>query len=263
MNARQREIVEIVRGRGFASIAELSARHDVSTQTVRRDLALLCEACGLTRFHGGVGLATSTRNADYEARRDAAADAKAQIGAAVAAMIPNHASVFLNIGTTTEAIARALIAREGLRIITNNLNIAQIFRAAGETDVSLAGGRVRADGGVVGEAAVESLARFRLDFGVIGVSGVDADGTLLDFDESEVRAAQTIIGNARRVILAADATKFGRRAMVKIADASAIDTLVTDSPPPEATLAAFEEADVDVVWPGRDALAAIDNPSAA
>ena len=104
-----------------------------------------------------------------------------------------------------------------------------------EIEVVIAGGVVRrSDGGIVGEAAVDFIRQFQVDFAVIGASAIDADGSLLDYDYREVRVAQAIISNARHVILAADATKFERSAPVRIGHLSQIDTFVTDRCPLES-----------------------------
>ena len=96
-----------------------------------------------------------------------------------------------------------------MRFITNNLNVALLLATNPEFSVVIAGGTVRnRDGGVVGQSANDMIAQFRVDFAVIGISGIDEDGTLLDYDYDEVRAAQTIVRNARQVFLVADHTKF-------------------------------------------------------
>jgi DeoR family glycerol-3-phosphate regulon repressor len=95
----------------------------------------------------------------------------------------------------------------------------------------LAGGNVRRDGGVVGQASIDFITQFKVDFALVGISGIDEDGSLLDFDYQEVRVSQAIIANARQVILAADSSKFGRNAMVRLGPISLIDCLVTDQPP--------------------------------
>jgi DeoR family transcriptional regulator, glycerol-3-phosphate regulon repressor len=100
-------------------------------------------------------------------------------------------------------------------------------------EVIVAGGLVRhRDGGLIGEATIDFIQQFRVDFGIIGISGIDLDGTLLDFDYREVRAARAIIDNSRKVFLAADHTKFGRNAMVRLGNIAEIDTLFTDQRPP-------------------------------
>ena len=104
---------------------------------------------------------------------------------AVAAQIPDHASLFINSGTTTEAIARELQNHRGLKIITNNLHVAAQLSAKADFEVLVAGGTVRSDGGIVGQAAVDFIQQFKVDYAIVGISGIDEDGSLLDFDYQE------------------------------------------------------------------------------
>ncbi|MGV8384327.1 DeoR family transcriptional regulator, partial [Pseudomonas aeruginosa] len=90
------------------------------------------------------------------------------------------------------------------------------------------------DGGIVGQAAVDFIQQFRVDFALVGISGIDEDGSLLDFDYQEVRVSQAIIDNARQVFLAADSSKFGRNAVVRLGPISLVNRVISDSPPPAA-----------------------------
>lgn len=159
---------------------------------------------------------------------------KERIAREVAANIPDGSSLFIDIGTTTEAIARALLDHRELRVVTNNLNVASILTAKDDFTVIIAGGEIRnRDGGIVGEATRDFIGQFRMDYGVIGISGIDNDGSLLDFDYHEVKIAQAIIAHSRQVFLAADHTKFGRNAMVNLGNLNRIHALFTDQEPPE------------------------------
>ena len=147
--------------------------------------------------------------------------------------IPSHCSVFINIGTTTEAVARELVRHDDLSIITNNLNVAIGLAASTAFRIVVAGGTMRnRDGAVLGQLTCDTLSQFRVDVAVIGISGIDADGALLDYDYEEVRATQTILAHARRTFLVADHTKFARRPMVEVGRLEQIDTFFTDRPPP-------------------------------
>lgn len=245
-NPRQIKLLDVVRAHGSASVEQLADKLDVTLQTVRRDVQRLSEAGLLTRFHGGVRMPSSTiENIAHRQRESLNAEGKARIARAVARRIPNDCSLILNIGTTTEAIAKALLSHKGLRVITNNLNVAAILCGNTDCEVIVAGGVVRArDRGIVGEAAVDFMRQFRVDIAVIGISGIEPDGSLRDFDYREVKVAQTIIEHAREVWLAADSSKFNRPAMVELARLSQIDRLFTDTPPPEPFPALLEEADV-------------------
>jgi DeoR family transcriptional regulator, glycerol-3-phosphate regulon repressor len=245
-NPRQIKLLDVVRAHGSASVEQLADKLNVTLQTVRRDVQRLSEAGLLTRFHGGVRVPTSTiENIAHRQRESLNAEGKARIAEAVARRIPNDCSLILNIGTTTEAVAKALLNHKGLRVITNNLNVAAILCGNTDCEVIVAGGVVRArDRGIVGEAAVDFMRQFRVDIAVIGISGIEPDGSLRDFDYREVKVAQTIIEHAREVWLAADSSKFNRPAMVELARLSQIDRLFTDMPPPEPFPALLEEADV-------------------
>ncbi|RMD61993.1 MAG: DeoR/GlpR transcriptional regulator [Alphaproteobacteria bacterium] len=254
---RQEQILDLVRRRGFVSIDELAQRFGVTTQTIRRDINELCRRALLRRYHGGAGLPSSVENLAYTTRQVLCLEEKRRIARMVSAHIPDHASLFINIGTTTEEIARTLTDHEGLRIITNNLNVASILSSNPGFEVIVAGGVVRSrDRGIVGAATIDLVRQFKVDFGIIGISGIDEDGTLLDFDYQEVRVAQAIIANSRQVFLAADHTKFGRSAMVRLGHISQINALFTDRPPPPAFRDMLNAAEIEVHTADRDAAAA-------
>lgn len=234
-------------------VDELAARFEVSVQTIRKDLNDLCDGRLLSRVHGGAVVTFGTENVGYEARRLTAAAEKAAIARAVAELVPDGASLTINIGTTTEAVAIALSRHRSLMVVTNNINVATTLRPCPEIEVVIAGGTVRrSDGGIIGEAAVDFIRQFRVDFAVIGVSAIDADGALLDYDYREVRVAQAIIANARHTILVADATKFERTAPVRIGNVGDIDTLVTDHCPSEDFRRVCETAQVRLVEVSAD-----------
>ena len=251
-NPRQLRLLDMVRQHQSASVEQLAETLGVTLQTVRRDLQRLAEQGLVSRFHGGVRVpSSSVENLEYTQRETLHAQGKARIAQAVARQVPNDCSLILNIGTTTEAIARALLQHRGLRVITNNLNVAAILCANPDCEVIVAGGVVRnRDRAIVGEAAVDFIRQFRVDIALIGVSGIEADGTLRDYDYREVKVAQTIIGHAREVWLAADHSKFHRPAMVQLAQLAQIDRLFTDAPVPEPFAALLQEADVQCTIAG-------------
>lgn len=234
-NERHQEILNLLNQQGFASTEALVDKFKVSPQTIRRDLNELAEQNQIIRHHGGAALPnSSTSNTAYVARKVMLLDEKERIAAAVAARIPDGASLFIDIGTTTEAIARALLDHRDLRIVTNNLNVATILIENDSFRVIIAGGEIRnRDGGVMGEATRDFIGQFRMDYGIIGISGIDMKGTLLDFDYHEVRVAQSIIEHSREVFLATDHSKFGRNAMVNLGNIGQVDVLFTDQQPPE------------------------------
>src|SRR5690606_18351929 len=135
------------------------------------------EAGLLARFHGGVRLPDSTiENIAHHQRENLHAEGKRYIAEAVARAVPNDCSLLINIGTTTEAIAKALMQHRGLRVITNNINVAAILSRNQHSEVIVAGGVVRPrDQGIVGEATVDFIHQFKVDIALIGISGIEAD----------------------------------------------------------------------------------------
>jgi DeoR family glycerol-3-phosphate regulon repressor len=243
---RQLELVDEVRRQRSVSVDTLAERFGVTLQTVRRDIRLLAEAGLLTRFHGGVRVPSSTtENIAYQQREQLNDKAKRCIARAVARAIPNGCSLILNIGTTTEAVARELLAHRGLRVITNNLNVAAILSDNPHCEVIVAGGVVRSrDRGIVGEVTVDFIKQFKVDIGLIGISAIEADSTLRDFDYREVKVARAIIEHSREIWLAADRSKFHRAAMVELARLDQVDMLFTDEPPPAPFPTLLAEAGV-------------------
>ena len=233
LNKRQNELVELVHEKGFITIDELVKHFNVTPQTIRRDLNLLANSGLIIRHHGGAESSSTTENTSYQSRKILNLEAKESIANELVKMIPNGASLFINIGTTTETIARALLNHTGLNIVTNNIHVATILSAKEDFTVIIAAGEVRhRDGGIIGEATCDFMNQFQMDFGIIGISGISDDGSLLDFDLREVRVAQAIIDNSTNVLLAADHSKFGRNAMIKQGNISQINHLFTDQTPP-------------------------------
>lgn len=249
---RQQAILELARQHNRVTVDALAAHFAVSVQTIRKDLNQLCDQRLLTRIHGGATLPSGVENLEYEARRRIAADAKEAIGRAAAALIPTDASLFINIGTTTEAVSQALLDHSGLLVVTNNINVANRMRVYPRFEVVIAGGVVRpSDGGIVGEAAAGFFSQFKVDYAIVGASALDEQGALLDYDYREVKVAQAIIANARHVILVADQSKFGRSAPVRIARIDQVGTFVTDRCPSPAFRALCKDAGVALIETGQ------------
>ncbi len=245
--ARHARIVEVARESGSVSVEALATALRVTPQTIRKDLTLLERRSLITRVHGAATPASGTDNLPYAERRGMAAAVKSAIGAAAAGLVPDGASLFINIGTTTEAIARHLVDRRKLMVVTNNLNVVDILADRPGIEVIAAGGRVRpGDRAVVGAIAMDFIRGFKVDIALIGASAIDANGDFLDFDVDEVRVSQTIIQNARQVILAIDSSKLHRPAPVRIGSLRDIDWLVIDHAP-DALRSACAAANVRVV----------------
>jgi len=235
IDSRQDAILGLLRAQDHVMVDDLAAHFRVSIQTIRSDLRDLSNAGLLERTRGGARRVISASNRDYGERRKLNSDRKEGIGALAASLIPNNCSVTLNIGTTTEQVARALGDHKNLVVLSNNINIINTFMGTKAKELILVGGAIRqSDGAIVGEDAVEFIARFKVDFAIIGASALDVDGSVLDYDAREVSVARAILRNARTRILVCDTTKFERTAPVRICDVSELDYVITDTVPPKA-----------------------------
>jgi len=251
LNKRQQEILRLVRQQGFASIEFLVQHFQKTPQTLRRDLNTLAREGLITRYHGGAGLPSSVRNVAYQERKIICLEEKQRIASLLVRHIPNDASLFINIGTTNEQIALALKDHKGLRVITNNLNVAYILSRYENFEVIITGGVVRhRDRGITGEATLEFVNQFKVDYAIIGISGIEEDGSLLDFDYREVKVAQAIMANSRTVYLAVDHSKFSRNAMVRLGHISAVDIIFTDQPLAEDFVTMAAEAGTQLYFSG-------------
>ncbi len=245
---RQAEILKFARKSGRVAVEPLASEFNVTPQTIRKDLNDLCNRGLLYRVHGGAVVSSGVSNFGYGARRNLAAEAKQQIGRLAAALIPDNCSVIINIGTTTEQVALALRSRMGLRVITNNINVVNILHGHRDIEVIVTGGVMRhSDGGIVGEAAIDFIQQFKVDFAIIGASAIEGDGSVLDYDFSEVKVAQAIIKNARSKILVVDSMKFERTAPMRIAHLSQMSAIVTDKPLSSEQMQICVENEVDLI----------------
>ena len=251
LSRRQTEILALIRELGRVTVDYLAARYTVTPQTIRRDLNELGEARLVARVHGGAMIASGVENIAYDARKLVAQQQKRLIGEAAARLIANNSSLFINIGTTTEEVARSLTNHNGLLVITNNLHVAVELYRQPAIEVFVCGGAVRhSDGGLLGQSTLQMIQQFRVDTAIIGTSAIDEDGSLLDFDIREVQVSRQIIEHARRVVLVADSSKFARSAPVLVAHISDIDILVTDRVPSPAVFELCARHGVEVIEAG-------------
>jgi DeoR family glycerol-3-phosphate regulon repressor len=204
-NFRQREILELARKDGKVTVDGLAEAYNVTVQTIRRDLSELAESGKLERVHGGAVIPSGVVNIVYDERRRLNEEGKRAIAEHCAQAIPHGASVFMNIGTSTEAVAQEMLHHENLLVVTNNLNIANILAANQSCEIILTGGVLRrADGGMVGGLTAEMVKQFKF------------------------------IGRSRTVMVVADHLKFQRKAPLTICSLRDVNTLFTDHHLPDA-----------------------------
>ena len=229
ISKRPRSIMEFIQEHGSVTVNALSEHLQVTPQTIRRDLNQLYDQELVERIRGGAIIKNTVENLGYGARKILMADEKTDIARLTTEIISDNSSMFIVIGTTTERVAEFLVDHNSILVITNNINVASILWPYRSIEVIIAGGTIRqSDGGIIGTSTEEFVNKFKPDYAIIGCSAIDDAGEIFDYDLREVRVTQTIIRQARSVILVTDSMKLKRSAPVKVGTLADIDILVTD-----------------------------------
>ncbi|MET0757505.1 MAG: DeoR/GlpR family DNA-binding transcription regulator [Mycobacterium sp.] len=248
---RQQAIASLVITNGRASVAELAQAYDVTTETVRRDLAALDRAGVLRRVHGGAVPVRALRLVEpaVAERETTRADHKDAIAAAATEFFPlSGASVLLDAGTTTGRIAALLPADRELVVVTNSVPIAARLATMGSVSLQLLGGRVRGlTQAAVGEQALRVLDTLRVDIAFIGTNGISVRHGLSTPDSEEAAVKRAMVRSANYVVVAADSSKVGHEDFVSFAPITSVDTLITDSEIDDTDRRQFTEQGVEVV----------------
>ena len=248
---RQQAIAEQVLARGRASVADLAQTYDVTTETVRRDLAVLDRAGVLRRVHGGAVPVRALHLVEpsVDERESTRAECKYAIAAAAADFFPRSgASVLFDAGTTTARVAALLPADRELLVVTNSVPIAARLAGLGSVSLQLLGGRVRGlTQATVGDHAVETLRTLRVDVAFIGTNGISLRHGLSTPDPDEAAVKRAMVGCANFVVVVADSSKIGREEFVCFAPIEYVDVLVTDSEITPADRARFTDQGLEVV----------------
>ncbi len=255
ISTRHERILSLLESRGFVSIGSLAKSFAVSEQTVRRDLNDLERRGLVTRYHGGAGLPPVTGDVDYDKRKRHHAQEKRRIAALVARQIPEGATIFIDIGTTMEAVAEALLQHRRLTVVTNHLTVAMILNRKRDFQVILAGGVLKHnDQATTGEATREFLEKFRVGYGIFGIGGISEDGDLMDYDFRDIGVSTTAMKISRKRLVALDHSKFESDAMVRVAHLRDIDMAFTDEAPPQRLARMLSDNKV-ALFTARDAAA--------
>ena len=247
---RRQAIAALVARAGRLSVAELAAKFDVTTETVRRDLSVLDRGGLVRRVHGGVVPASALRVLEEAVtdRDRANTEEKDRIAAAALRMVPEGGCMVLDAGTTTARLAGLLPLDRRLEVVTHAVPIATRLAGHAAVELYLLPGRVRANTqAAVGEDTVESVSRLRSDVAFLGTNGVSVGHGLSTPDRSEAAVKRAIVASAKKVVVLADADKLGMEALVQFASLPEVDVLVTDARASRDEVRALEAAGVEVV----------------
>ncbi len=240
---RREKILSLVRDREFVRVSDLSTMFGISEVTVRSDLDLLDESSSLQRVHGGAVIRTPVprQERSYEESSGASAEEKAAIGHAAAALVSSGETIIVDVGTTTTAVARALVARDDLRdivVFTSAINVAlELERAIPRFTVVVTGGTLRPlQHSLVDPMANHILERVHVSTVFLGCNGVHPEEGITNVNLPETAVKQHMLDAAQRCIVVAEGPKIGNISVAKIADIGTVDVLVTGSSAPQEVL---------------------------
>lgn len=254
---RAKEILRLLLNSGKSSVEELHAALGTSPASIRRDLARL-ESHGLvTRTHGGAMLSGGGGavyepfrfDASFQVREDRFTEEKQRIARAAATLVQEEETIGFAAGTTTTLVARQLLHRKNIHIVTNAVNIGMELSSTARVHTMLTGGNLRWAGAfsLVGPAAIEALSVVVMDKLFLSATGVDVahGATLIQPEEAAVFRAMA--RQAKQVIVVADSSKIGRVSPAVVCPTTDIDLLITDNGISQEAADAFARAGVKIV----------------
>jgi DeoR/GlpR family transcriptional regulator of sugar metabolism len=246
---RQQRILEIARDSRQVTVADLSNRFDVSEVTIRRDLRDLAEQGVLRRAHGGAVVAVpAPPEPPVVHRMGRAENCKECIGHAAAALVSDGDSVFIGSGSTTTHVARHLVERRDLTVVTNALNVATELATAEGVTVVVTGGMMRASElSLIGHITEQALREVRVEKVILGMQAIDLEAGMTNDYLPEVMTDRTTIEMAPELIVVADHTKFGKVASAYIAPVERVTTVVTDAGIDPDKVARLEAIGIQVI----------------
>ncbi|WP_449279571.1 DeoR/GlpR family DNA-binding transcription regulator [Leucobacter sp. GX0328] len=256
-DTRHARILSRVADVGEASVQDLSDWLDVSTATIRRDLAALDAQGRLLRVRGGGrAIPRPPTEAPFEEAEErpfqevalTSHSSKGDVARRAAELVADGDIVILDIGTTTSLIARQLRGR-AVTVVTASLAVLDELRDDPSVELVLLGGTLRRSyHSLVGPITEMGLQHLRATIAFVGTSGIAPDGTVLDTTVVEVPAKRAIIASAARVVLVADETKFPGTGLLSVCEPGSIHTLVASKRSDAATLSTLSDLGIEVIY---------------
>ncbi len=247
LSRRHAEIRRLLHDHMSASVADLSDWLSVSAETIRRDLRRMAERGEVLKMHGAAALPHAVGEAPFERRMRENAHGKRAIARRAAEAIEDGDSLMLDTGTTTSYLARELLHKRGLTVVTNSCDIARTLSTVTGNTVHIAGGELQGDNGAAfGNSTIAFVQRFNVRHAIITAGALDAAAGVNDYNLAEAEFAATVLSRGERTVVITDHSKFGKSALVNVCGFDALDCLVTDAPPPRDLARALAAAGVAV-----------------
>jgi DeoR family transcriptional regulator of aga operon len=240
---RRREIIRQLYLTGYAEARELAVTLGVDASTIRRDLDALARAGDVQRTHGGARLVAGAVDLPYEIKQAEHVTAKAAVGRAGAELVGDGESILIDSGSTTYELAKELRPRHELTIVTNDIRIAQLVAGFPGVRLLVTGGELlRSTYTLCGERAVAFVEELSVDRTFLGADAIDFASGITNTNTLEVPLKRAMLAVAGASVVLADSSKFGQRALVRVAELTEIDLVLTDNGLPDEVAATFGKA---------------------
>jgi DeoR family glycerol-3-phosphate regulon repressor len=244
---RHAKILQIVQKEGSSTIAGLAERLGVSQESIRRDVRPLTRQEKLVKVHGAVTLPYHHAEAPFEKRMRQRADVKRAIAQRAASKIGDGDSVMFDTGTTTSLVARELLGRKNLTVVTNSSDIARTLATVNGNTVYMAGGKLHGDNGAAfGALAVDFINSFSVRFSFISIGAIDAGAGAMDYNLEETLIARAVLKQGETSFIVTDDSKFARRGLVQVCGFDGFDGLITNGEPPLEIKKMLEETETSL-----------------
>lgn len=230
---RQKKIIADLHRLGPQSVIELSHRYQVSRETIRRDIKQLAKLGRAEKFHGGARILDLDAEPLFTQRLNSNIDEKKRVAKKTADQIKTGATLLLDNSSTACFLARELVLRPKLTVVTFSLEIGHIFAmAGGDHTVYLPGGSLsHEDRSIVGQSSIDFMSQFTPDYFIFSVVAASASNGLLDINPFEASFKRKMFKQSNTNILMVDSTKFTNSGLIHICDWDVLDILVTDDVP--------------------------------
>ncbi len=245
---RHTEIMRILREDGTITVADLAIKLDVSQESIRRDVKPLTKRGDLIKVHGAVSLPHELAEAPFQRRMRTNESAKRLISRYIASTIKDGDTIMMDTGTTTSLLARALLDKRDLTVLTNSSDVAKMLVGQNNNTVYQAGGEMSGDNSAtLGVYAIEFIKRFHVQHSIISSGGIHPELGIMNYNVDEAEFAREVLSRGVTSIVALDHSKFSRKGLVQICDYSEFDYLVVDSAPPNDIQKSLDDANVQVI----------------
>jgi DeoR/GlpR family transcriptional regulator of sugar metabolism len=246
---RRKKILELVEKRSSISVADMCELLDDSEMTIRRDLSMLSNQGLLQRVHGG---AVSRRGRSYEPpylmRSSINVNDKHAIGEIAASLVMDGDSLALDNGSTVLELAKSLVGKRNLTVLTASLAIANVLADAPGIRLILSGGILRPEeGSLIGHIAERTFQEFRIDKAFIGIGGISIENGLTEYNLEDTLVKRNLINNAEQIIVLTDSSKLGKTRFSFVSPLSVVDVLVTDGRVSDEILQSFRIQGIEVL----------------